>query len=214
MANNLENQSLEDQFLRWHQDMETKQEEQARQIAELRNRADHLQQENNRLGARLEEDRGENARGSNYPTPPVKQNRGKEPILPSYGDATVDDELSYGSSPLPDLSPLKNNVEAESRKRPSCRSSRSVNGMHRRVQREISRERRQSEQAPENVPTWHRGIVPPLPFMYPTFGVAPAPHMLTSTTVRRPEDMLSSLLGQHILSYHCPWLCHTIFCHI
>ena len=41
--------------------MEMKQEEQAKQMAELRNRADHLQQENHRLRARLEEDRGENA---------------------------------------------------------------------------------------------------------------------------------------------------------
>ena len=42
MASNSENQSLEDQFLRWRQDMETKQEEHARQMAELRNCADHL----------------------------------------------------------------------------------------------------------------------------------------------------------------------------
>ena len=46
-------------------------------MAELRNRADHLQQENDCLRAHLEEDRGENARGSNRPAPPVKQNRGK-----------------------------------------------------------------------------------------------------------------------------------------
>ena len=87
--------------------METKQEEQARQMAKLRNRADHLQQENDRLRARFEEDQGENARGSSHPAPLVKQNRGKEPILPGDSDATVDDELSSGSSPLPKLSPLK-----------------------------------------------------------------------------------------------------------
>ena len=110
--------------------METKQEEQARHMAKLRNRVDHLQQENDRLRARLEEDRGENARGSNHPTPPIKQNRGKEPILPSDSDAATDDELSSSSYLLPDLSPPKNNVEAESRKRPPRRSSRSVSGMH------------------------------------------------------------------------------------
>ena len=54
------------------------------------------------------------------------------------------------------------------------------------------------------MPTWHGGIAPPLLFMHPTFGVAPAPHMLTSTIVREPEDMLSSPLGQHILSYEPP----------
>ena len=97
--------------------METKQEEQARQMAELLNRDDHLHQENDRLWGRLEEDRGENARGSSHPAPPVKHKRGKEPILLGGSDAVVDDELSSGSSPLPDLSPLKNNMEAESRKR-------------------------------------------------------------------------------------------------
>ena len=204
MASNPTNQSLEDQFLRWRQDMETKQEEQARQMAELRNRANHLEQENDRMRARLEEDRGENARERNHLAPPVKQNRGKEPILPGDSNATTDDELSSGSSSLPDLSPPKNNMEVESTKRPPRRSSCSVSGMHRRVRREISRERRQSMQALENVPTWHRGVAPSLPFMYPTFGAAPAPHMLTSTTVRGPEDMLSSSLGQHILSYEPP----------
>ena len=94
--------------------METKQEEQARQMVELRNRADHLQQESDCMLARLEEDRGENARASNHLTPPIIQNRGKEPILSSDSDAAADDELSFDSSPLPDLSPPKDNVEAES----------------------------------------------------------------------------------------------------
>ena len=54
MASNPANLSLENQFLRWRKDMETKQEEQARQMAELQSRADHLQQENDCLRARLE----------------------------------------------------------------------------------------------------------------------------------------------------------------
>ena len=183
--------------------METKQEEEAKQMAELRNHGDHLQQENECLRARLEEDWGENARASSHPAPSVKKNRGTEPILPGNSDTVADDELSSGSSPLLDLSPLKNNVEAKSRKRPPRHSSCSVSGMHHRVRREISRERRQSEQAPENVPTWHRGVAPLLPFIYSTLWVAPAPHMLTST-VRGPEDMLSFPLGKHILSYELP----------
>ena len=153
MASNPANQSLEDQFLRWHQDMETKQEEQARQMAKLQSRADHLHQENDRLRARLEGDRIENARGRIHSTPPVKQNKGKEPIRPDDSDATANDELSSGSSPLPDLPPPKNNREAESRKRPPRYSSRSVSGIPCRVRREFSRERRQLEQAPENIPT-------------------------------------------------------------
>ena len=54
------------------------------------------------------------------------------------------------------------------------------------------------------MPTWHKGVAPSLPFMYPTFGAAPTPHMPTSTTVRGPKDMLSYSLGQHILSYEPP----------
>ena len=42
MASNPANQSLEDQFLCWCQDMETKQEEQARQMIELQSCVGHL----------------------------------------------------------------------------------------------------------------------------------------------------------------------------
>ena len=83
--------------------MEAKQEEQARQIAELQGCADHLQQENDRLRAHLEGERIENARGNSHPAPPVKQNKGKEPIQPNDRDAAADDELSSENSPLPDL---------------------------------------------------------------------------------------------------------------
>ena len=102
-------------------------------MAELQSRADHLQQENDRIRARLEGEQIENARGSSHPAPPVKQNKGKEPIRPDDSDAATDDELSYGSSPLLDLPPPKNNVEVESKKKPPRRSSRSVNDMPRRV---------------------------------------------------------------------------------
>ena len=44
----------------------------------------------------------------------------------------------------------------------------------------------------------------PLPFGYPTVGAAPVPYMPTPTAVRGLEDMLSSPLGQHILSYEPP----------
>ena len=61
MANNPENLTLEDQFLRLGQDMETKKEEQARQMAEFQSCADYLQQEYNHLRARLEGELIENA---------------------------------------------------------------------------------------------------------------------------------------------------------
>ena len=95
-------------------------------------------------------------------------------------------------------------MEAESRKRPPRRSIRFVSGMPRRVWREFSRERRQSKHVPENIPAWQGGEAPSLPFGYPTFRAAPALYMLAPTVVRGPEDMLSSPLGHHILSYEPP----------
>ena len=70
-----------------------------------------------------------------------------------------------------------------------------------RVRREFSRERRQSEHAPENIPAWLGGATSSLLFEYPTFEVVPTLYRLAPTAIRGPEDMLSSLLGQHILSY-------------
>ena len=63
---------------------------------------------------------------------------------------------------------------------------------------------RQSEHAPENMPTWLEGATPPLPFGYPAFRATPVSFMPIPTVVRGPEDMLSSPLGQHILSYEPP----------
>ena len=52
--------------------------------------------------ARLETDWGKNIRGCTHPTPLVQPSKGKEPILPGDSDPSADDELSSGSSPLPD----------------------------------------------------------------------------------------------------------------
>ena len=110
-------------------------------MVELQGRADYLQQENDCLRARLEGERIETTPGNSHPAPPIKQNKGKEPILSDDNDATTDDELYFGSSLLLDPPPPKNNVGAESRKRSLCRSSRSVNDMPHQVRREFSRER-------------------------------------------------------------------------
>ena len=57
MTSNPVIQLPEDQFLHWRQDMEKKHEEQARQIRELKDRAEHLQRENNHLRAQVEKKR-------------------------------------------------------------------------------------------------------------------------------------------------------------
>ena len=49
MSSNPANQPIEDQVLRWRQEMEAKQEEQARLMAELHESINRLQQENERL---------------------------------------------------------------------------------------------------------------------------------------------------------------------
>ena len=192
MASNLANQSLEDQFLRQHQDMEAKQKEQARQMAEFRvvmticsKRTIACRLVWKRIGAKRHE-------GIDILHPRSNKIKVRSP---SYPTTVMQQQTMTGISPLPDLPPPKNNVEAESRKRPPCCSNRSVSGMHSRVRRGFSREQRQSKKAPENAPAWHWGVAPTLPFMYPTFGVAPAPYILASTTVRGPEDMISSPLG-------------------
>ena len=54
------------------------------------------------------------------------------------------------------------------------------------------------------MPARHGGMASPLPFMYHIAKAPPAPHLVSFTAVRGPEDMLSSPLGQHILSYEPP----------
>ena len=132
--------------------MDAKHEEQARQMSELSEQANLLQHENERLRTRLETNRGDNSKGPIHPTPPAQPNKGKEPILMGESDPPTDDELSSSSSSLIALSPPKNNAKAKSKKRPPCRSSRSVSGARHRVPREASRDRLHSELVPEYKP--------------------------------------------------------------
>ena len=76
MSSNLANQPIEDQFLRWRQDMEAKQEEQARQMVELREHANRLQQKNERLRARLKTNGVENPQGAAQPVPLTQADKG------------------------------------------------------------------------------------------------------------------------------------------
>ena len=98
--------------------MEAKQEEQTRQMVELREHANRLQQKNKRLRTRLETNRGDNSKGSVHPRPPPQPNKGKEPIFIGESDPPEDDDLSSDSSPLLARSPPQNNAEVESKKRP------------------------------------------------------------------------------------------------
>ena len=55
MSNNPTNQSKEDQFLHWLQDMDRKQEEQVRKMKELQSHVERLQGENDRLRTHIGE---------------------------------------------------------------------------------------------------------------------------------------------------------------
>ena len=173
-------------------------------MVEIQNHATRLQHENDRLQTRLEADLGKNIHKRTHPAPPIQPSKGKEPILPGNSDPPADDELFSSSSSLLEFSPSQNNTEAKSRKRPLHHSSRSVSGMCRRIHKEVGRDRRHSEMAPESMLSQHGGMAPPVPFIYPTAGEPPSPHLVSFTTVWGPEDILSSPLGQHILSYELP----------
>ena len=79
MSINPMNQSPKDQFLYWRQEMEKKQEEQARQMKELQGHAKHLQCENDQLRAQIEKshDLGKDVRDSNQTMHLIARNRGK-----------------------------------------------------------------------------------------------------------------------------------------
>ena len=204
MSSNPVNPPIEDLFLRWRQEMEAKQEEQARQMAELQERADHLQQENDRLRTRLESSRPGNTQGDAQNEPLARANKGKEPLLPDHSDHQADDELSSNNSPLPRRSPPLSNAEAKSRKRPPRQSSRAMSGTRRRVRREDSRDGPRSQLAPEHIATRFGGAaLPLLHTRYPP-GALPFSHAALYPPVQGPYDMLSSPLGQHILDYEPP----------
>ena len=48
-------------------------------------------------------------------------------------------------------------------------------------------------------PVLPAGMMPPMPLVHPAFGIGQTFYMTPSTLIRRPDDMLSSALGQHIL---------------
>ena len=191
MTTNPANLTLEDQLLSWRQEMEARQEEQTRQMAELHEQANQLWEENRRLRTQLEAGRAGQSREPPCPFPPSRLSKGKEVAAPNDVDLPTDDELSSGSSPLPRRSPSQNAAEAHSRKRPPRRSTRSISIARRRARREPSRVLRPPTPAHQYVPDRAGGFPPPMPSMYPPYGAAP---MVTPSAVRGPQDMLSTPL--------------------
>ena len=191
MSSNPANQPIKDPFLRWRQEMEAK----------LREHANRLQQENERLRARLETNGVENPQVAAQPIPLTRADKGKGPALPDHSDHPAYDKHSSDSSPLPHRSSPQNNEEAESRKRPPCQSSRAVSVTHRRTRREASRDRPRSELAPEYISARFGGMAPQFSLEQYPFRAPLALRATFFPLVRGPYDMLSSPLGQHIFDY-------------
>ena len=133
MTRNLMIQLPEDQFLHWRQDMEKKQEEQARKMMEQRENEclwPHIEKRHD-IGERDVQDSGQ-AKHS------TARDKGKEPIVPNNVDTPAYDELSSGSSP--NLS-LAKSSRVRSRQRHSHRPtfSNADNGTFCRARKETGR---------------------------------------------------------------------------
>ena len=74
-------------------------------MAELREHANHLLQENENLRALLETNGVENPQVVTQPVPLTRTNKGKGPTLPDHSDHLADGEHSSDSSLLPSRSP-------------------------------------------------------------------------------------------------------------
>ena len=70
-------------------------------MAELREHANQLREDNERLRTRLEASQAEKSRGPPQPLSPSRPDKGKEAAVPDNIDLPADDELSSDSSPLP-----------------------------------------------------------------------------------------------------------------
>ena len=139
----------------------------------------------------------------------MARNRGKEPIIPDDVDTLVDDELSSGSSPSLSPSPTKNareSIKVKSRKKPSHHPafSDAINGISRRARRKLGKRQNRPYQALGNASILPKSKMPPMPLVHPAFGTGPTFYMMLGALIRRPNDMLSSLLRQHILDYEPP----------
>ena len=171
-------------------------------MAKLRELANRLWEENdaNPVGGRP----GRAIREPPRPFPPSRPGKSKEAATLDDIYLPTDDELSSGSSPLPHRSPSPNATEDHSRKWPPRRSSRSVSVARRRVWREPSKDQRPPTPAHQYVPDRTGDLPRPIPTMYQPFGATPAPQTMFASAVQRPQDMLSTPLGQHILDYDPP----------
>ena len=161
---------------------------------------------------------GKDVQDSGRTTLRIAHNKGKEPAIPNDVDTPADDELSSCSSPSLSLSLTKNAREGskeKSCKRPSHHPafSDAVSGESHRASKETDTRQNQPIQALGNSsllaegampPVLLVGTMPPMPLVHPTFITGPTFYMPTIASIRGPDYMLYSPLGQHILDYEPP----------
>ena len=121
----------------------------------------------------------------------------------------MDDELSSSRSPSLNHSLAKNtreSIRTRLRKRPSPHPtfSDAVSGASPKARREEGRRQYRSGQAPRNQLALTLGTLPLALPSHPAFGTVPTFYVPLVTLIRRPDDILSSPLGQHILDYEPP----------
>ena len=107
---------------------------------------------------------------------PITRNKGKEPVIPDDVDTPANDELSLGNSPSLSLSPTKNaqeSTKAKSHKKPlhHLPFNDVISGASRRARREVGRRQNQPYQALRNASVFFVGMMPPLSFVHPAFGM-------------------------------------------
>ena len=160
-------------------------------------------------------DLGKDVQDSGRAAYSITCNKGKEPVILNYIATPADDELSSRSSPSLSLSLTKNaweRVKAKLHKRPSHHPafSDAVSGVSHRARRDTSKRQNQPVSAlgnmsvlPEGVvpPVLPAGTMPPMPLVHPALGIGQTFYMPPAALIHRPDDMLFSPLGQHILDY-------------
>ena len=83
-------------------------------------------------------------------------------------------------------------------------SFRLINGASRRAMRKTGQRQYRSGQASGNLLALPSGMLPSMPPVHPTFDTTPTYYLPSMTLIRRPDDMLSSPIGQPILDYEPP----------
>ena len=176
------NQSPEDQFLHWLQDKERKQEEQERQMKELQGQVECLLCKNDKLRSQIEKSL-KDVQDNDHNVKSIARDKGKGPVVPDDVNTPTNDELSSGSSPSLNLSPVKNTREStrtRSRKRASPHPAFSVvvSGASRKARRGAGRRQYQLGPAPRNPPVLPSSTLPPAPPTHPAFGTMPTFYVL------------------------------------